>query len=162
MRRVVPAAILEVLNFECAVMVADIGGNETVWLKGCVATATLPDFPMRIWQEHREMPQAMFDNLRDGPVPCVSEWGLMAFRQQLPNKVGRARVRTKLPQLGHHRIIALAVAPTSFSGTVRPTPVGPCAGRITNEQDVDEIGGSRCPVALYSRSRARRLCETAK
>jgi hypothetical protein len=34
MGRVVPAAILEefFLDFEFAVLVADIGGNETVWL----------------------------------------------------------------------------------------------------------------------------------
>jgi len=82
------------------VLVADIGENETLWLKRCVATATLPDIPMRIWQNHREMPAGNFDNLRDGPVPCVRQEGLMAFRQQLSNKVDRARGGRQIASTG--------------------------------------------------------------
>src|SRR5262249_21580714 len=35
-------------------------------------------------------------------------------------------------------------------------------GRITNEQQVDEIGGSRRPVALYSCPGSGRLCDAAR
>src|SRR5215475_16020882 len=35
-------------------------------------------------------------------------------------------------------------------------------GRITNEQQVDEIGGSRRPVALYSGPGSRRICDAAR
>src|SRR5262245_44845886 len=35
-------------------------------------------------------------------------------------------------------------------------------GRITNEEQVDEIGRSRRPVALYSRSGSRRICDSAR
>src|SRR5205809_858257 len=94
----------------------------------------------------------MFDNLRDGPVPCVRRVGPMAFWQQFSNKVDRARGERQIASTGSPSNIALAVALTSFSGTVRTTPVGPCEGRTTSEQDIDEIGGSRCLVACTAAS----------
>src|SRR6516165_188447 len=102
----------------------------------------------------------MFDNLRDGPVPCVVR-GRTTFRQTVPKKGRCEEAIASTSSPSGRSIFAHRPGEVQRNGPPHLRRLGG-DGRITNEQQVDEIGGSRRPVALYSCPGSGRLCDAAR
>ena len=89
---------------------------------------------------------------------CV---GVTAFRQQLSEKAHRWKVRGRncLNLVAIGRSIPIDQV-SSAERSAHYDAWG--AMGLTNEQQVDEVGGSWRPVALYSRAGSRRICDSAR
>src|SRR5262249_4957268 len=113
------------------------------------------------WQKILGRREGMFDNLRDGPVPCVGR-GCDSISATVPKKVQNWKVRGRnclnLVTIGH------SISHGQVSSAERSAKLRRLGGdgRITNEQQVGEVGGSRCSVALYSRPGSGRLGDAAR
>src|SRR5262249_49715157 len=89
--------------------------------------------------------------------------GVTAFWQQFLRKVHSLRGEEAIASTSSPSGSSiLPIDQVRLGGTVRHTT--PPGGRweFTNEQQVDEVGGSRCSVALYSRPGSRRICDAAR
>src|SRR5262249_60071751 len=107
--------------------------------------------------------EGMLDNLHDGPVTCVGALVSQHFGIQFPEKsIGERCEEAIASTSSPSGSSILPIDQVRLGGTVRHTT--PPGGRweFTNEQQVDEVGGSRCSVALYSRPGSRRICDAAR
>src|SRR5262249_19198888 len=119
-----------------------------------------PDVPTRIGKTSWDAARECSDNLHDGPVTCVGA-GVSQHYSSQKKRIG-GRCEDAIASTSSPSDLSIPTDQVSSAERVRHTTAPGGEGRVTNEQQVDEVGGSWRPVALYSRAGSGRLCDAAR
>src|SRR5262249_13098461 len=126
----------------------------------CVPAATLPDVPIRIGKTIWDAASECSTIYVMDQCHAWCEWA-NNISATVPKKGRCEEAIASTSSPSGRSILAHRPGEVQRNGPPHLRRLGG-DGRITNEEQVDEIGGSRRPVALYSGPGSRQICDAAR